>query len=89
VMEPFLIRKRMARTSAFGEVRFLTFSCERRLRLLSNPRVAHLFAGRLALAREHFRMKLIAWVVMPEHVAGRTTDVILRGERTLFFGFGL
>ncbi len=61
-------RKRMVRREFPHGVRFLTFSCERRLPLLSNPEIAGLFAARLAEARATFGLLLIAWVVMPEHV---------------------
>ncbi|MBX3383049.1 MAG: transposase [Phycisphaeraceae bacterium] len=61
-------RKRLIRTAAFGKVRFLTFSCERRLPLLSNPLIAHLFVKQLHRARERWGIQLFAWVVMPEHV---------------------
>jgi putative transposase len=65
---PHTNRKRLVRTAAFGEVRFLTFSCQQRLPLLSNPNIASLFAKRLSRARETWQMKLLAWVIMPEHV---------------------
>ena len=62
------IRKRMVRTAAHGEVRFLTFSCERRLPLLSHPGISRLFADRLGAARKRWSFRLLGWVVMPEHV---------------------
>ncbi len=58
----------MVRREVPHDVRFLTFSCERRLPLLAHPEIAGLFATRLAEARTVFNLRLIAWVVMPEHV---------------------
>jgi putative transposase len=58
----------MRRRDDPGGVRFVTFSCERRLPLLSNPRIAAVFIEALAPARERFGFKLFAYVVMPEHV---------------------
>jgi putative transposase len=61
-------RKRMVRREIVGMPRFLTFSCQDRLPLLSNPRIAALTATQIAEARARFRFRLLAWVVMPEHV---------------------
>ena len=53
-------------------VRFLTFSCYRRLPLLGHPKIRDLFAEQLARTmawwREADGLRLMAWVVMPEHV---------------------
>ena len=61
-------RKRMKRREVPGGVRFITFSCEHRLNLLSNPEIADLFVDSMARARSRHRFKLYGWVVMPEHV---------------------
>jgi putative transposase len=61
-------RKRMKRREVPGDIRFVTFSCERRLPLLSNPAIADLYSGVMAAARARFGFELYAWVVMPEHV---------------------
>ncbi len=61
------MRKRLVRRET-GGVRFVTFSCFRRLPLLSNPRIADLFAAELARVRREHGMRLYAWVAMPEHV---------------------
>lgn len=58
----------MRRREIPGGVRFVTFSCERRLPLLSNPKLAAVFIASLVAARERFGFELFAWVVMPEHV---------------------
>jgi putative transposase len=62
------IRKRMRRWEHQGTVRFVTFSCQRRLPLLGNPAIRDLFAAQLAGARTGHGFELFAWVVMPEHV---------------------
>jgi putative transposase len=62
------IRKRLKRREVEGGLRFLTFSCQRRLPMFSSPSAADLFADRLAWARRRYQFKLFAWVVMPEHV---------------------
>jgi len=58
----------MRRREVINGVRFLTFSCYRRLFLLANPRIRDLFAKELTRVREKHRFRLIAWVVMPNHV---------------------
>jgi putative transposase len=51
-----------------GHAHFLTFSCYRRLPLLSKERTRTWFVRNLQLARVHFDFELWAWVIMPEHV---------------------
>jgi len=51
-----------------GDVRYLTFSCYRRLPLFSNDRIKDAFAAHLARCRDDMAFRLYAWVVMPEHV---------------------
>jgi len=48
--------------------RYLTFSCHQRLALLGRREWRDVFAHGLAAARERCGFKLVAWVVMPEHV---------------------
>lgn len=62
------LRKSMRRWEAAGAVRFVTFSCQRRLPLLGNPAIRDLFAQTLAAARTRHSFELFAWVVMPEHI---------------------
>jgi len=62
------IRKRLRRREGFGDVRFITFSCYRRLPLLGNPRIRDVFASRLGAVHDVGGFELFAWVVMPEHV---------------------
>jgi putative transposase len=58
----------MKRWEVDGQVRFVTFSCQRRLPLFSNPRIAQEFVLAMADARRRHKAELFAWVVMPEHV---------------------
>jgi len=62
------LRKRLHRREVEHGVRFITFSCQRRLPLLKNPKIADLFADSLARARRRHGFELYAWVAMPEHV---------------------
>jgi putative transposase len=61
-------RKHLKRYEVANQARFLTFSCNHRLPLFRNDRIKDLFAAKLAEARERFGFRLVAWVVMPEHV---------------------
>lgn len=58
----------MRRREIEGGIRFITFSCEERLPLLSNPRIADVFVGVLDDVRAELPFMLYAWVLMPEHV---------------------
>ncbi|MEZ6242724.1 MAG: transposase [Phycisphaerales bacterium] len=60
--------KRLKRHEVGGHARYLTFSCFHRLPLFENPRIRDAFADQLFLARSRLGFKLLAWVVMPEHV---------------------
>jgi putative transposase len=51
-----------------GEPHFLTFSCYRRLPLLSKDRTRQWFVEALHEARRTHGFHLWAWVVMPEHI---------------------
>jgi putative transposase len=66
--EPEPPRRRMHRVEHPGHVRFLTFSCHRRLPLLDNDKIRALFVARLASVCVVERVRLLGWVVMPEHV---------------------
>ncbi len=61
------IRKRMKRREVPGGVRFITFSCERRLPLMGTPEARDIFARSLREARERHGIEVFAWVAMPEH----------------------
>lgn len=58
----------MKRREDPADVRFVTFSCERRLPLLGAPEYRNVFARSLREARERLGFRLLAWVGMPEHV---------------------
>lgn len=51
-----------------GEPHFLTFSCFRRLPLLSRDRTRNWFIETLQAARKRHGFHLWAWVIMPEHI---------------------
>ncbi len=71
---PVPIRKTMQRREipggrgGRGGVRFVTFSCEKRLALLGSQAIRGVFEDALVRARHRFGFELFAWVVMPEHV---------------------
>lgn len=48
--------------------RFVTFSCYKRQPMLSNPQIADLFARLMRECLSQHDVKLLAWVIMPEHV---------------------
>jgi putative transposase len=61
-------RKRLRRRETYLQPRFLTFSCFHRLPLLRPDPIARLFAAALESSRRRHGFRLVAWVVMPEHV---------------------
>ncbi len=52
----------------FGLARFLTFSCEQRLPLFGSAALRDYFRSKLAESQQEHDFKLLAWVLMPEHV---------------------
>jgi putative transposase len=61
-------RKRIKHYDERGHVRELTFSCYRRLPLLTNDAWRHLLAEHIDRALDRHRYRLVAFVFMPEHV---------------------
>lgn len=61
-------RKTVKRFHEPGDCHELTFSCYRRMPLLTNDEWRHLLAGSLDLAVHGHSCRLIAYVFMPEHV---------------------
>jgi putative transposase len=61
-------RKRVRHFDLPGDAHFLTFSCYRRLPLLSKDRTRKWFVEALAAARNKHGFHLWAWVIMPEHI---------------------
>jgi putative transposase len=55
-------------TTAKGICIFITLSCYRRLPLLKTARVQDVFVKELGKAREEMGIRLLGYVVMPEHV---------------------
>jgi putative transposase len=60
-------RKKVKHYDVPGHAHYLTFSCYRRLPLLSRDRTRLWFVEDLAKARTKHRFDLWAWVIMPEH----------------------
>jgi putative transposase len=61
-------RKRVRRYNDPGHAHFLTFSCYRRLPLLSKDRTRQWTVDAIAVARVKHEFDLWAWVIMPEHI---------------------
>ena len=61
-------RRKLHRREHLCSWRYLTFSCYHRLQLFGNPAIRDVFVDKLRRAREKHRFRLIAWVVMPDHV---------------------
>ncbi|MEQ9460193.1 MAG: transposase [Phycisphaeraceae bacterium] len=61
-------RSRRHRYEGLEDVRFLTFSCYRNLKLLAESTERDLFAEHLLYRCESENRDLLAWVVMPNHV---------------------
>lgn len=62
------VRRHMHRRETPRQLRFITFSCYRRMQLLGNGAIRDLFVTHLAAARERCGFTLQAYVIMPEHV---------------------
>lgn len=61
-------RKTRKRFEIVQHARFLTFSCFHRLPLFTNDAIKDAFGESLNSSRARTQFKLVAWVVMPEHV---------------------
>ncbi|USN99913.1 MAG: transposase [Phycisphaeraceae bacterium] len=61
-------RKRLKRIEHPNHVRFLTFSCYRRLPLFDNDSIKDAFVEHVGACRARTNFLLHAWVIMPEHV---------------------
>ena len=51
-----------------GTIRFITFSCHRRLQLLMDDYIRMIIIENLKQIREKYRIKLYGYVIMPEHI---------------------
>ncbi|PCI10031.1 hypothetical protein COB72_04625 [bacterium] len=51
-----------------AQARFLTFSCYQRVQLLDDPDVRNLLIEQIEAQRRSLGFRVIAWVIMPEHV---------------------
>jgi putative transposase len=77
--------KSLKRYYGRGDLHFLTFSCYRRLPLLSTTRARNVFVEALGKIHERYKFSLIGYVVMPNHVhllisesATATPSVVLK-----------
>ena len=61
-------RKTICHYNDQGHAHFLTFSCYRRLSLLSRERTRHWLIEAIIQAKEKYKYALWAYVIMPEHV---------------------
>ncbi len=66
--DPLSKRKRIKRREIPDGTRFITFSCQSRMRLLDTDGSKDRFVNSLATTRARYAMRVYAWVVMPEHV---------------------
>jgi len=60
--------KDLIRRYGRGELHFITFSCYRRMKLLSSPHARNSFVQILGEVRDRYGFTLAGYVVMPEHV---------------------
>lgn len=51
-----------------GTARFITFSCYKRLKLLTEPTYIEILLKVIAEARDEYKFELLAYVIMPSHV---------------------
>jgi putative transposase len=51
-----------------GDLHFMTFSCYRRLALLGTARARNVFVKAVGEVRKKYRIQVVGYVVMPEHV---------------------
>ena len=70
------VYRQAVRYNTPGHVHFYTFSCYRRLTLLTNDRWRQWLAESIAHARRALEVELWAYVFMPEHV-----HLLLRPKR--------
>ncbi|MEW5922380.1 MAG: transposase [Candidatus Zixiibacteriota bacterium] len=52
----------------FGTIRFVTFSCHKRLPLLFDEKDILIFLKHLSEIKEKYSIKLFSYVIMPEHI---------------------
>jgi putative transposase len=61
-------RKTLRRYEVPYDARYLTFSCSGRLQLLGSPAIRDAFAEQIEAVHAKGAFRLIAWLIMPEHV---------------------
>jgi putative transposase len=60
--------KNLVRRYGEGDLHFITFSCYRRFAFLGTARARNVFVRALGEVRKKYRIQLVGYVVMPEHV---------------------
>ncbi|MBL1218716.1 MAG: hypothetical protein D8M59_14635 [Planctomycetes bacterium] len=63
-----MLRKSRRRYESSQHLRFLTFSCYHQLPLFRNDAIKDDFARQIGKVRERLSVKIVAWVIMPQHV---------------------
>lgn len=51
-----------------GLPRFITFSCDGRRNLFTDPDLMDIFVDQLSVTKDRFSLNIYAWVLMPNHV---------------------
>jgi putative transposase len=64
----YLLMPKLRHYDKLNTARFVTFSCYRRLRLITTPHVADAIVQTLRLIRETRELMIFGYVLMPEHV---------------------
>jgi len=64
----FKKRKKLKHYNIYYHAHELTFSCYHRYKYLNDPVLCDIFIEALALAKERFKFKIWAFVLMPNHV---------------------
>jgi REP element-mobilizing transposase RayT len=66
--EPVTMPQGLHRIYGGSDLHVLTFSCYRRRPLFDDPTLCDLFLSALERVRRHYRLVVLGYVVMPEHV---------------------
>jgi putative transposase len=66
--QPNPMPPRLKRYHEFGDHHFITFSCDQREPLLSDPSVRNIVEEELERVRKRFDWKIAGYVIMPEHI---------------------
>jgi putative transposase len=67
-LQSHVVPKNLKRFYGVDNLHFITFSCFRRLKLLNSSSRRDLFMRSLEMIRKKYRLIMLGFVVMPEHV---------------------